>query len=99
MSGKVGGYEANSWGLYDMHGNVAEWTRSAFESYPYKENDGRNQIDGEDKIAVRGGSWYDRPKRSTSSFRLAYRQYQKVFNVGFPVICEKKDSKAIVNAR
>ena len=32
--------------------------------------------------------WRDRPFRSTASYRLPYRQYQKVFNVGFRVICE-----------
>jgi len=35
---------------------------------------------------VRGGSWYDRPFRATSSYRLSYRDYQKVFNVGFRVV-------------
>jgi formylglycine-generating enzyme required for sulfatase activity len=39
-------------------------------------------------MVVRGGSWYDRPVRCRSAFRLAYQPYQKVFNVGFRVICE-----------
>jgi formylglycine-generating enzyme required for sulfatase activity len=38
---------------------------------------------------VRGGSWYDRPKRATSSYRLAYPIYQGVFNVGFRVVVEE----------
>jgi len=38
---------------------------------------------------VRGGSWYDRPKRCRSAFRLSYRSYQKVYNVGFRVVMEE----------
>jgi formylglycine-generating enzyme required for sulfatase activity len=38
---------------------------------------------------VRGGSWRDRPQRATSSYRLAYRPYQSVFNVGFRAILEE----------
>jgi formylglycine-generating enzyme required for sulfatase activity len=37
---------------------------------------------------VRGGSWRDRPYRATSSFRLGYEPFQKVYNVGFRVVCE-----------
>lgn len=84
------GYQPNPWGLYDMHGNVAEWTRSRFESYPYAE-DGRNSPDGKrsGKRVVRGGSWHDRPYRATASFRLAYPQFQQIYNVGFRVIVEE----------
>ncbi len=86
---RVGGYKANAWGLHDMHGNVSEWTRTAYRAYPYSENDGRNDLDGGEMRVVRGGSWRDRPMRATSSFRLMYEPYQKVFNVGFRVICEQ----------
>jgi formylglycine-generating enzyme required for sulfatase activity/cytochrome c553 len=96
VSVDVGGYKPNAWGLHDMHGNVAEWTRSLYRPYPYRDDDGRNAIGaGGPALAatgdrvVRGGSWYDRPKRCTSSFRLAYPPYQGVFNVGFRVVAEE----------
>ncbi len=89
VSVDVGSYRANAWGLHDMHGNVGEWTRSAERPYPYAE-DGRNEPAASGRRVVRGGSWYDRPQRCTSSFRLAYEPYAPVFNVGFRVILEEE---------
>ncbi|HIQ21330.1 MAG TPA: hypothetical protein EYH34_08875, partial [Planctomycetes bacterium] len=88
LSDGVGRYQPNPWGLYDMHGNVWEWTRSDYRPYPYDDNDGRNALDPHTDKVVRGGSWRDRPARARSSFRLAYRPYQRVYNVGLRVICE-----------
>jgi len=89
VSEDVGKYRPNAWGLHDMHGNVAEWTRSAYRAYPYADDDGRNAPDAKARRVVRGGSWYDRPKRCRSAFRLSYRSYQKVYNVGFRVVMEE----------
>ena len=67
-----------------------DWIPSVYQPYPYQENDGRNDPQaGKGKRVVRGGSWYDRPYRATSSFRLPYRDYQKVYNVGFRVVMEE----------
>ena len=83
---QVGGkkYEANPFGLYCMHGNVAEWTRSDYVPYPYKENPKKVS---EYKV-VRGGSYIERPKYSTAYSRKGFYLYQCVFNVGFRVIIE-----------
>jgi formylglycine-generating enzyme required for sulfatase activity len=81
-----GRYAPNPWGLYDMHGNVAEWTLSAYRSYPYVASDGREEAAGAERRVVRGGSWRDRPMRSTASYRLGYEPYQRVFNVGFRIV-------------
>ncbi len=86
VSEEVGGYQPNAWGLHDMHGNVAEWTRSAYRAYPYDAGDGRNHPQGTDPRVVRGGSWYDRPKNARSAHRTAYRPYQPVYNVGIRVV-------------
>ncbi len=87
---EVGKFQANAWGLKDMHGNVAEWTASAFKAYPYNDADGRNKIEASGSKVIRGGSWHDRAKRSTSSYRLGYQAHQKVYNVGFRVVIEAK---------
>ena len=83
---QVGGkkYEANPFGLYCMHGNVAEWTRSDYVPYPYKEN---TKKVSEYKV-VRGGSYIERPQYSTAYSRKGFYPYQCVFNVGFRVIIE-----------
>jgi len=86
LSVAPGRYRPNAWGLYDMHGNVAEWTRTRYMPYPYRATDVREDATGEGRRVVRGGSWRDRPGRCTSSFRLGYRQYQPVYNVGFRVV-------------
>ncbi len=82
-------YLPNSWQLFDMHGNAAEWTRTMYRPYPYDEQDGRNDVEGlavEAKRVVRGGSFFDRPQRCRSAFRLAYPPWQGVHNVGFRVV-------------
>ena len=87
----VGSYQPNIWGLYDMHGNAAEWTRTTYETYPYRTDDGRDDLLEAGRKVVRGGSWYDRPKRCRSAFRLSYPSWQRVHNVGFRVIAEIED--------
>ena len=77
-------YQANPFGLHSMHGNIAEWTRSDYIPYPYTE---KVKNPSEFKV-VRGGSYIERPKVSTSYARKAYYPHQRVFNVGFRVIIE-----------
>lgn len=81
-----GRYKPNPWGLCDMHGNVAEWTTSAYRPYPYDADDGREDPTNPERRVVRGGSWRDRPYRATASYRIGYQPYQRVFNVGFRVV-------------
>lgn len=79
----VGSYYSNPWGLKDMHGNVAEWTSSDYVDYPL------NKDKSSERKVVRGGSWTDRPKFSTSYYRKAFYPWQKPYNVGFRIIIEE----------
>jgi len=87
VAAPVASYEPNAWGLFDMHGNVAEWTASADLPYPFRADDARHAATGERRI-VRGGSWQQRADLSRSACRLSYQPWQGVFNVGFRVACE-----------
>ncbi len=84
----VGSYAPNPWGLYDMLGNVSEWTSSDYKPYPYNAADGRESGSAETKKVARGGSWNDRPKWARSGVRRDYESWQPVHNVGFRVVCE-----------
>jgi formylglycine-generating enzyme required for sulfatase activity len=88
VTAEVGRYQPNAWGLQDMHGNVWEWTLSTYKPYPYNATDGRDNGVAEGTKVLRGGSFYDRPYRARSSFRLNYPLWQRAFNVGFRVICD-----------
>ena len=80
-------YKPNPFGLYSMHGNIAEWTRSDYLPYPYQEN---SKEISEYKV-VRGGSYIERPKYATAYTRKNYYPWQRVFNVGFRVIIEESE--------
>ena len=87
VAAPIGTYQSNAWGLFDMHGNVAEWTRSSIDKYPYSTGERNNRAPVGRRV-VRGGSWYDRPSLARSAYRASYWPYQKVFDVGFRVVCE-----------
>jgi formylglycine-generating enzyme required for sulfatase activity len=84
VSAPVGSYTPNPWGLYDLHGNVAEWTRTAADS---PANGGAaDALPADARLVVRGGSWYDRPPDARSASRQACRRYLGRFDVGFRVM-------------
>lgn len=67
----VGSFSPNNWGLYDMHGNVWEWTCSGYdETYGGSEQRCVSSDAGDDRV-LRGGSWIGNmnPARSASRFR------------------------------
>ncbi len=66
-------FTANKYGLYDMLGNVWEWTCSEFTpDYQGQELQCLTEINNEQYLAVRGGGWNADPAR----LRVAYRNWQ-----------------------
>jgi|GEM_PF-1195521 len=62
----VKSYEPNDYKIYDMDGNVAEWTSSIAEPYPGGK---LMSVFGQDYRVIRGGSWKDIKSSLTVSKR------------------------------
>ena len=87
----VGAKKPNPWGLFDMHGNVAEWVVDRFrpDGYVWPQEDGavRAPIDWPDELyprVVRGGSYDDDPDRLRSAARSRSKPGWKVQDPQIP---------------
>ena len=67
----VGSFSANAFGLYDVHGNVAEWVEDCWNGdYAGAPTDGSAWESGEcDRRVLRGGSWWSQPSFLRSAHR------------------------------
>ena len=78
-------YNANAFGLKNMHGNVAEWTWDWYGDYPTSAQ--TNPTAGETgryKVA-RGGGWNDFPKHIRSAYRSAFPADVPLYAIGLRV--------------
>ena len=83
----VGSYRVNAFGLYDMLGNVWEWTQDCWnENYSGAPTDGSAWAIGDcSQRAVRGGSWEDAPLGLRAAYRVGSPTVIRVYIRGFRV--------------
>ncbi|MBN2474199.1 MAG: SUMF1/EgtB/PvdO family nonheme iron enzyme [Pirellulales bacterium] len=69
----AGRKKPNAWGLFDMHGNVAEWCSDKYDKAYYGKSPPKNPHGPEEgeKYVVRGGSWATSPEACRSATRAA----------------------------
>ncbi|NEQ70975.1 MAG: formylglycine-generating enzyme family protein [Symploca sp. SIO2D2] len=83
---------ANTFGLYDMHGNVWEWCADHWHgNYKGAPIDGsvwlsKNEYDSQKRI-LRGGSWLINPRSCRSADRIRYELGVRNDFIGFRVAC------------
>ena len=82
----VGSFPPNSFGLYDMHGNVWEWCEDYWsDNYSMSPTDGYVNAKAHACRVLRGGSWYNYPYSLRSAERywnaLDYRNFINGFRV------------------
>jgi formylglycine-generating enzyme required for sulfatase activity len=67
----IGSFRANPFGLYDVHGNVREYTRDAYGSYefPAASGDGERLVPDTGRRSSRGGGFYDDGYVAYSAYR------------------------------
>ncbi|HVN00600.1 MAG TPA: SUMF1/EgtB/PvdO family nonheme iron enzyme [Caulobacteraceae bacterium] len=83
-----GAFEPNRFGLYDMHGNVREWTLDIWhESYETTPADGGAALEGQASMrVVRGGGWSDPPALLRASARGRATQQIRSDVIGFRLV-------------
>ncbi|PZO48234.1 MAG: sulfatase-modifying factor protein [Phormidesmis priestleyi] len=83
----VGSFKPNSFGLYDVHGNVWEWCLDGWhDSYKRAPTNGSGWKSSDERKVLRGGSWDNQP----TSCRAANRNWStcvvRNYGIGFRVI-------------
>ena len=83
----VGSFQANGFGLHDVHGNVWEWVDDCSnESYVGAPVDGSAWESGDCSVReLRGGSWLDEPRSLRSADRIRGTADDRFDDVGFRV--------------
>ena len=82
----VRSYKPNSWGLYDMHGNVWEWCQDGYASYPYGSVTDPIGTSNDSFYVNRGGCWSLDAGFCRSASRLGNSGSSSSSRLGFRIV-------------
>ncbi|HUD86194.1 MAG TPA: SUMF1/EgtB/PvdO family nonheme iron enzyme [Xanthobacteraceae bacterium] len=84
---QVGSFAPNPWGLYQVHGNVWDWTEDCYhDSYNGAPADGSAWTGGDcGSRVIRGGSWFHGPNSLRSANRSGLSTGGRYGELGFRV--------------
>jgi len=90
QSAPVGSFAPNALGLYDMLGNVFEWTEDCWaDTYVGAPGDGSARSDADcSQRELRGGSWFTQPDYVRVSYRDRFAPDYRSTSIGFRLIRE-----------
>jgi formylglycine-generating enzyme required for sulfatase activity len=71
------------YGALDMVGNVWEWTSSLYKLYPYRADDGRENLAAAGSRVVRGGSWNLNQREVRAARRSGLSPVTLLASIGF----------------
>ena len=77
---------ASPYGVEDMSGNIWEWCHSLYKDYPYKVQDGREDLEAKGSRVLRGGSFYSDGSYVRCAARYGNFPNFRYFNFGFRLV-------------